>query len=350
MAERKKDPAKVQLKNVRLSFAAIYKAKGFGGGRGDDNGEPKFSANFLIDPETREGKVNIGKMEDAIDYAISNHKWEGKTPKFPEAKLPLRDGDNSDRDEYEGVMFVSASNAKRPRVLDADKLDVSEGDDGAPYSGCYVDAIVRVWAQDNKFGKRINASLEGIRFRDDGDAFGAAPLDPDEFDDDEDDRSSRRSSSRGRDKDDDEDRGSRRSSGRSRDKDDDEDDRGSRRSSGRSRDKDDEDDRGSHRSSSRGRDKDEDEDDKGSRRSSSRGRDKDDDEDDRGSRRSSGRSRDKDDDEDDRGSRRRSSRDKDDDDDKGSRRRSSRDDDDDDGERRSSRGSRRRNRDEDDLT
>lgn len=344
MAEKKKDPARVQLKNVRLSFAAIYRPKGFGGGRSEDNGEPKYSANFLIDPESREGEVNIRKMEDAIDHVLDTTDWGGKTPKFKGDKLPLRDGDDRDYDGYEGMMYVAASNGKKPRILDLDKLDVSEGDDGAPYSGCYVDAIVRVWGQNNKFGKRINASLEGIRFRDDGDAFGAAPLDPDEFDDDDDRGTSR--SSRSRDKDDDDrgGRGGRGGRGRSRDKDDNDgdDDRRSRR---RGRDDDDDDDDRDERRSRRSRDKDDDGDDD---RSSSRrrGRDEDDGNDDRGNRR---RSRDKNDDGDgdDHRSRRSRGRDDDDGDDDRDERRSRRSRDDDD--RGSRRGGGRRSRDDDDL-
>jgi hypothetical protein len=39
---------------------------------------------------------------------------------------------------------------------------------GKPYSGCYVNAVIELWAQDNKFGKRINASLMGVQFLRDG--------------------------------------------------------------------------------------------------------------------------------------------------------------------------------------
>ena len=43
---------------------------------------------------------------------------------------------------------------------------------GKPYSGCYVNAIIECWAQDNKeFGKRINFGLKGVQFLRDGDAF-----------------------------------------------------------------------------------------------------------------------------------------------------------------------------------
>ena len=72
-------------------------------------------------------------------------------------------------------MFISAANKKRPTVVDRDNSPLTS-EDGKPYSGCYVDGVVRLWWQDNQFGKRINASLEVVRFRKDGEAFGAAPV------------------------------------------------------------------------------------------------------------------------------------------------------------------------------
>jgi hypothetical protein len=41
-----------------------------------------------------------------------------------------------------------------------------------------------VWAQDNKYGKRINASLEAIQFVRHGEAFGAKPVIAEEVFDD----------------------------------------------------------------------------------------------------------------------------------------------------------------------
>ncbi|WP_244126983.1 ssDNA-binding protein, partial [Xylella fastidiosa] len=43
--------------------------------------------------------------------------------------------------------------------------------DGRPYAGCYVNANIELWAQDNNYGKRINASLGGVQFLRDGEAF-----------------------------------------------------------------------------------------------------------------------------------------------------------------------------------
>ncbi len=229
MAEKKKDLARVLLKNVRLSYPALWKPKAFGG-KGDQ-GEPKFQGNFLMDKDDKISRRNIEKLEDAIEL-VKAEKWPKGAPKLAAAKICLRDSEDMEEMSYgyENCMYVSTSNAKKPRVLDADGLDVKEGDEGAPYAGCYVDAIVRVWAQDNEYGKRINCSLEGVKFRDDGEAFGAAPVDADDFDDDDDEPPSR---SKKRSRDDEDERPAKR---RSRDEDD-EDERPAKR---RSRDEDDE--------------------------------------------------------------------------------------------------------------
>jgi len=78
---------------------------------------------------------------------------------------------------------VSARSKTRPTVLNRDKTPVAEAD-GVLYGGCYVNALLDVWAQDNAFGKRINATLKGVQFVRDGDAFGGgAPASADDFPD-----------------------------------------------------------------------------------------------------------------------------------------------------------------------
>ena len=309
------DPCKVRLKMVRLSYPHLFKAKGFGR---DQTGEKKFSATAIIDPDTKAGKANMDLLDAAI-AAAKEAKWGNKPPKLKGDKICFRDGDD-DADETKGMMICAASNSKRPITLDENGDDVTEADD-VLYGGCYVDMIVRIWVQDNEFGQRINASLEGVKYRDEGEAFsGHSKTTAGDFDDDGDDRGSR-SRGRGRDDDDGDDRGSSRGRGRGRD-DDDGDDRGSSRGRGRGRDDDDGDDRGS-RGRSRGSRDDDGDDDRGSSRGGRRGSRDDDDGDDRGSR-SRGRGRDDegDDDRGSRGGRRGGSKDED----KSERRRGSRDD------------------------
>jgi len=68
-------------------------------------------------------------------------------------------------------------------VVDRDRTPLVAAD-GKPYAGCYVTAIVELWPQDNQYGRRINATLSGVQFERDGDAFGgSAPASADDFDD-----------------------------------------------------------------------------------------------------------------------------------------------------------------------
>jgi hypothetical protein len=84
-----------------------------------------------------------------------------------------------------GQYYLScrSNESARPKVVDTNGSPLTQRD-GRIYAGCYVVALVELWAQDNNFGKRINAQIRGVQFLRDGDAFsGAAPAGGDEFDD-----------------------------------------------------------------------------------------------------------------------------------------------------------------------
>ena len=98
--------------------------------------------------------------------------------------MALHDGDlKSNYDGFPGNLYVSARSTTRPLVINNDKSPLTE-QDGKPYAGCYVNASIELWAQDNNYGKRVNASLRGVQFLRDGDAFaGGGAASEDEFDD-----------------------------------------------------------------------------------------------------------------------------------------------------------------------
>ncbi len=171
--------SKIILQNVRLSFPSLFRKALFSGE------ETKFEGTFLLDKETQADK--IAAIEKAI-AALTADKLKGA--KLKADKICLKDGDDIDYDGYAGHMSIKASNGKRPMVLDRDRTPLSE-DDNRPYSGCYVNAVLELWAQDNQYGKRINANLLGVQFFKDGQPFGdgvsASADDFDAFGDDEDD-------------------------------------------------------------------------------------------------------------------------------------------------------------------
>lgn len=169
--------AKIQLKDVRLTFPQLFEAKQVNG-----QGDAKFSAAFLFPPN----HPQKAEVEKAIVEAATA-KWGAKANDMLKQlkaadKLAVHDGDGkSDYDGYAGHLFINASNKVRPLVIDGNRSPLTASD-GKPYSGCYVNAIIEFWAQDNQFGKRVNASLLGVQFWRDGERLaGGAVAAADDF-------------------------------------------------------------------------------------------------------------------------------------------------------------------------
>ena len=152
--------SKITLQNVRLSFPSLFRKAVFGGD------ETKFEATFLLDKKTH---AEVIKKIDAGIEAISADKHKGKA--LAADKVCLKDGDTIEYDGYAGNMSIKASSTKRPMVIGKDKTPLTE-DDGKPYAGCYVNAVVELWGQKNQFGERVNANLLAVQFAKDGDPFG----------------------------------------------------------------------------------------------------------------------------------------------------------------------------------
>lgn len=169
---------KIMLKNVRLSFPCLWEPRDFNG-----EGKKTFSASFIM----KKDDENVAMLRKSM-MQVAQEKWKDKAMAVAKAlkagdKIPLHDGDaKADIDGYAGMMYLNARAQVRPLVIDRDRSPLSESD-GKPYGGCYVNASIELWAQDNQFGKRINATLRGVQFVKDGEAFaGASSADASEFD------------------------------------------------------------------------------------------------------------------------------------------------------------------------
>lgn len=110
--------------------------------------------------------------------AVAVAKWADKADAILKGlagqdRLCLHDGDISKagQEGYAGMLFVSTSSKVKPLILGPDRRPLDEAS-GTPYSGCYVNGKIQIWAQDNKFGKRVNAQLTGIQFLRHGTSFG----------------------------------------------------------------------------------------------------------------------------------------------------------------------------------
>ncbi len=171
----------ILLKDVRAAFPVFFEPKTFKG-----EGEPAYSGSFLLPRD----HPQVAEIKAAIKEAAKD-KWgekAGAIVKQLEAndKVCLHDGDaKAEFTGYEGNLYVSgrASADKRPLIIDRDKTPLVAAD-GKPYAGCYVNVSLEIWAQNNSFGKRINASIRAVQFLRDGDSFGGGTsANVDEFDD-----------------------------------------------------------------------------------------------------------------------------------------------------------------------
>lgn len=179
--------ATMMLKNVRIAFPALAEPQAIG------DGEPAYGAQIVIDP-----KSAYPDELDALMLQVAKEKWKDDGA----AVLAMLKEDGKvgfQRKEYKNkktgkpyagfedkFSLTTRSNLKKqPTVFTkygepvTGKTEIEK----LIYSGCYVNAKVDCWAQDNSFGRRINFSLLGVMFAADGESFGggAAPASADDF-------------------------------------------------------------------------------------------------------------------------------------------------------------------------
>lgn len=163
---------KIKLKNVRLSFPKLFRAKAF-----EEGQAPRFEATFLLDPSNEAHAETIAEIEEQ-SKAVLKEKFNGKVPKG--TKYCFGDGNEKEYDGYEDRIYIASANRTRPTVVNRDRSALAE-EDGVIYAGCYVNATITLWPQDHpKGGKRVNANLLAVQFLKEGEAFGQKPVDAEE--------------------------------------------------------------------------------------------------------------------------------------------------------------------------
>lgn len=225
------DDGLIRVSNVRFSHPHLDRP--FKGSNDSDNKNAiaKYGVTGMLPKNTHAAAKKL--IEERIEAILK----ENKVKALASEKKFLRDGDESDKDEYEGHWTISAREERRPilrQALDDGSLEIVEPEDAKEvfYGGCWGSLLIRPWFQNNKFGKRVNAGLTAATKKADDEAFGEGRISEDEvdeaFEDDEEmdelPRSSGRKSSsskrsRHEDEDEEEERPRRRRSSSSRDDD-----------------------------------------------------------------------------------------------------------------------------------
>lgn len=144
----------IDLFNVRISYPHIFEPKAFAPGD-----KPRYSAKFLL---SKDEHIKLVKQIAHRMKELAASSYTDKKLPAPD-KLCMRDGDSTGKEEEEGYWVVSASEYTRPHVVHRDRSPLAAEDD-VVFPGCRVNAKIRLWAQDNKWGRRINANLLGVQF------------------------------------------------------------------------------------------------------------------------------------------------------------------------------------------
>ena len=176
----------IGLVGVRLSFPKLVEAEinpKF------PNSEKKFQCNLILeqnDPNFQRllgeaGKLAQEKWKEMYGAVMQqlqadkrNRFWGSGAEKFDSKTGKPYQG-------YEGKLYVACSaNEEKPPVIVKpdgtyiDNANVLERQEYARklYAGCYVNAAVSVWLQDNQFGRAIRCNLLAIQFAKDGEPMG----------------------------------------------------------------------------------------------------------------------------------------------------------------------------------
>ena len=166
---------KIFIRKALNIYPNVFEARSFEGA------EPKFSMTYLLEPD----HPSVAEINKAISQ-VAKEKWGDKAEATLKTlrtagKTCLKDGDAKDNEAFKGFLYVSASSKTRPTVVDRDGVTELGVADGRPYGGCYVSGYVDIWAMDNKFGKRIVASLGGVQFHSHGEPLTGSGGKPDTF-------------------------------------------------------------------------------------------------------------------------------------------------------------------------
>lgn len=153
----------IRIKNVRLSFPDLFVPRRYM----DDPTKPlKYKAHFLVphgSPQEKEIKTAIN--------TVNKEQWGDRKKLYPvNASLCFRNGNDTEYDGYENHGYLVASNEYRPAIFDQYKKPLDDND-GTIYAGCYVHAVVRVWAQTGHGARKVNAELRGVMYHREGVAF-----------------------------------------------------------------------------------------------------------------------------------------------------------------------------------
>ena len=162
--------SKVKIQNARLAFPNLFVKDQY----------DRYGCTLILEPDNP-ALASIRKETKRL----VDEEFKGKNPGSANNCLKS----SEEKTDYPGFtkdnyyLNCNRKAAFKPNSLvRRDKTEIESADE--LYPGCYVNAVVEIWAQNNSYGKKINCGLLGLQFVKDGERFGrgAGSVSEDDFD------------------------------------------------------------------------------------------------------------------------------------------------------------------------
>lgn len=173
---------RINILGVRVAYADGLNAPKAGLPDATGNASaPRYSCIVLIPQESQD----VINEVQGVMWQLAVNKWADKAQVYWQSmaanhKLALRDGaTKADQKGFLGNMFISvgAKPEAPPKLFSqyvngqGQLIELSRPQN-VIYRGCYVNIQIDFWAQDNNYGKRINAEVKLVQFAGEGESFG----------------------------------------------------------------------------------------------------------------------------------------------------------------------------------
>lgn len=168
------------VSKARLSFPKLVEPSAFEAG-----GALKFSCDLIIDPNGRDWQQVISRAMEVAQLKWKEHanqvvnmiNQDRKIRFYGQGAEKINKQTYRPYDGYPGMVYISCSSDYRPQMVRANG-STAESDMEIMnlarklYGGCYVNAAIKIWAQDNKWGRGLRCECVAIQFDQDGEPFG----------------------------------------------------------------------------------------------------------------------------------------------------------------------------------
>ena len=180
----------IYLSNVRISFPQLVEPKKTTNEKGEVR--TAWSADFILPSDSQQYKQVMQQY-----MSLANEKWKERAQTIMQMIQADRKsrcyGNGAEKvnkttllpyDGYEGNAYVSAISNRQPQMIQPNGQPVDASNSMAYqaiargiYGGCYVNAAIRLWLQENTHGRGVRCDLVAVQFSKDGDAFGGGGAD-----------------------------------------------------------------------------------------------------------------------------------------------------------------------------